>query len=248
MATPADTGRIKLGTRPRGAAPWAGFAAEIGGFGPANELLAAGPVIYRAMDEKTEQLREIFLSVSDGAEVTERQSAARGSLAADREVDDAELLAVIEGLRERFELATDLDDDALVRVARGFYAGETDTAIGREVGGASAGTVRRARLDLHLVTDGDLEAPFDLDALRQLRTDEASTAEKAEALDVSPSTVRRYDRALEAQARRRLVGDRFREEFDRLLGDGELGEQLTAAVKESGLRDATEDMETNVSF
>jgi hypothetical protein len=199
------------------------------------------------MDEKTERLRDIFLSVSEEAEVTERQSAARGSLAAD-EVDDEELVELVEAMRDRYEFATDLDDAELARVARGFYDEETDTAIGRALGDVSAGTVRRARLDLHLVTDRDLDAPFDLDELRRLRDDDATTAEMAESLDASRSTVRKYARALDAQQRRRLVGDRFREEFDRLLGDGELSEQLTAAVKESGLREATEDMETNVSF
>lgn len=199
------------------------------------------------MDEKTERLRDIFLSVSDEETVTERQSAARGSLS-DEPVDEADLAELVEAMRERYDFATDLDDAALATVARGFYAGESDTAIGRELGGVSAGTVRRARLDLHLVTDRDLDAPFELDELRQLRETDASTSELAEALDVSPSTVRKYARALDAQQRRRLVGDRFREEFDRLLGDGELSEQLTAAIRETGLREATEDMETNVSF
>lgn len=199
------------------------------------------------MDEKTERLRDIFLSVSDEETVTERQAAARGSLD-DDEVDEAAVARLVATMRERYDFATDLDDDALVRVARGFYAEESDTAIGRALSDVSAGTVRRARLDLHLVTDGDLDAPFDLDELRRLRETDASTAEQADALDVSPSTVRRYARALEAQRRRRLVGDRFREEFDRLLGDDELSEQLTAAIKETGLREATEDMETNVSF
>lgn len=199
------------------------------------------------MDEKTERLRDIFLSVSDDATVTERQSAARGSLA-DDEVDEADLAAVIAAMRERYEFATDLDDDALATVARGFYAEASDAAIGRELGDVSAGTVRRARLDLHLVTDRDLDAPFDLDELRRLREADASTAELAEALDVSPSTVRRYARALDAQQRRRLVGDRYREEFDRLLGDAELSGRLTAAIRETGLQEATEDLETNVSF
>jgi DNA-binding transcriptional ArsR family regulator len=199
------------------------------------------------MDEKTEQLRDIFLAVADEDTVTERQSAARGSLA-DETPDDATLGAVIGGMRERYEFATDLDDAALATVVRGFYAEESDTAIGRELGDVSAGTIRRARLDLHLVTDRDLEAPFDLEELRRLRETDATTAEMAEALDVSPSTVRRYARALEAQQHRRLVGDRYREEFDRLLGDGELSEQLTAAIRETGLREATEDTETSVSF
>jgi predicted transcriptional regulator len=199
------------------------------------------------MDEKTEQLRDIFLAVAEDDSVTERQSTARGSLA-DETTDDATLAEVIGAMRERSAFATDLDDAALAAVARGFYAGESDAAIGRELGDVSAGTVRRARLDLHLVTDRDLDAPFDLDELRRLRETDASTAEMAEALEVSPSTVRRYARALDAQHGRRLVGDRFREEFDRLLGDGELSAQLTAAIKETGLSDATADMETNVSF
>ena len=199
------------------------------------------------MDEKTERLRDIFLSVADDATVTERQSAARGSLNED-EADDEAVTAVIERMRERYDFSTDLDDAALVAVARGFYAGASDAAIARSVGDVGAGTVRRARLDLHLVTDRDLDAPFDLRELRRRRDAGASTAEAAEALGVSTSTVRKYGHALEAQSRRRLVGDRFREEFERLLADGELSGRLTAAIRETGLREATEDIETNVSF
>jgi hypothetical protein len=44
------------------------------------------------------------------------------------------------------------------------------------------------------------------------------------------------------------VGDRFRQEFERLLGDGDLADRLTDGVHEDGLDDATEGMETNVSF
>lgn len=199
------------------------------------------------MDEKTAQLRDIFLAVADEDTVTERQSAARGSLA-DEDPDEDALAAVVAAMRDRYEFATDLDDAALCSVARGFYAGESDAAIARELGDVGPETVRRARLDLHLVADRDLDAPFDLDELRQHRDTGASTAELAEALDVSPSTVRRYAHAIDVQAQRRLVGDRYREEFDRLLGDGELSEQLTASIKETGLREAAEDIETNVSF
>ena len=199
------------------------------------------------MDEKTERLRDIFLSVADDVELTERQSASRGSLAG-RDVDDDAIAAVVARLRDRYDFSTDLDDAALCTVARGFYAGESDAAIGRDLGDVSAGTVRRARLDLHLVAERDVDAPFDLRDLRRLRDDGATTAEQATALDVSESTVRRYARAVVAQSRRRLVGDRFREEFDRLLGDGELSTHLTAGIRETGLRDATEDLETNTSF
>lgn len=199
------------------------------------------------MDEKTEQLRDIFLSVADEATVTERQSAARGSLAAGGDADAA-LADVVAAMRERYEFAIDLDDAALCAVARGFYAGETDAAIARQLDDAGPGTVRRARLALHLVTDRDLDAPFDVDELRRRRDGGASTAELADDLGVSPSTVRRYARVLDAQAQRRLVGDRYREEFERLLGDGELTTPLTASIRETGLREAAEDIETNVSF
>ncbi len=199
------------------------------------------------MDEKTERLREIFLSVADEETLTERQSAARGSLSGEG-ADAERLAAVVAAMRERYEFSTDLDDEALCAVARRFYAGDADADIARALGDADEGTVRRARLDLHLVADRDLDAPFDLDELRRLRQADASTAERAGALGVDESTVRRYARVLEAQSRRRLVGDRFREEFDRLLADAELSARLTGAIRETGLAEATEDAESDVPF
>lgn len=199
------------------------------------------------MDEKTERLREIFLSVADDETLTERQSAAHGSLSG--EGADAEQLAnVVAAMRERYEFSTNLDDETLCAVVRRFYAGDADADIARALGDADEGTVRRARLDLHLVTDRDLDAPFDLDEFRRLDEANASTEEWAGVLGVDESTVRQYARVLEAQSRRRLVGDRFREEFDRLLADAELSTRLTGAIRETGLGDATEDAESNVSF
>lgn len=200
------------------------------------------------MDEKTERLRDIFLSVADEETVTERQSAARGSLAGEG-TDGERLAAVVAAMRERYEFATELDDEALCTVVRRFYAGDADAAIAEALGGdVGEDTVRRARLDLHLVADRDLDAPFDLDELRRLLDAGASPAEQADALGASESTVRRYASVLEAQSRRRLVGDRYREEFDRLLADAELAERLTDGIRETGLREATEDAESNVSF
>jgi len=108
--------------------------------------------------------------------------------------------------------------------------------------------VARARLDLHLVTDRDLNASFDLDALREAMDADRSTAAIAEELDVSETTVRRYRRVVETQRARRTVGDRYRAEFDHLLSDRDLEERLTEELRETGLEDATEGMETNVSF
>jgi hypothetical protein len=199
------------------------------------------------MDEKTERLRDIFLSVAEEETLTEPQSAVRGSLAGEG-IDGERLAAVVAAMRERYEFATELDDEALCTVVRRFYAGDADADIARALDDVSEDTVRRARLDLHLVTDRDLDAPFELDELRRLRNAGASPAEQAEALGASESTVRRYRRIVEVQAERKVVGDRFRDEFEHLLADRELEERFTEETRETGLEDATEGMETNVSF
>lgn len=200
------------------------------------------------MDDKTEELRDIFLDVADEETVTEPQEELRGSLA-DGEATDERIRSVIEQMRDRYEFRTSLSTDELVTVVRGYFAGKNDTAIARDLGDASlAKTVRRARIDLHLVTDRDLDAPFDLDDLRQQLDSDRPVTDIADDLDVSESTVRRYRHVVEVQDERRLVGDRFHEEFAMIAEDRDLGERLTADVKESGLEEATEGMETNVSF
>lgn len=200
------------------------------------------------MDDKTEQLRDIFLDVADEETLTEPQEELRGSLA-DGEATDERIRSVIEQMRDRYEFRTSLSTDELVTVVRGYFAGKNDTAIARDLGDASLSkTVRRARIDLHLITDRDLDAPFDLDDLRQQLDSDRAMTDIAADLDVSESTVRRYRHVVEVQDERRLVGDRFHEEFAMIAEDRDLGERLTADVKESGLEEATEGMETNVSF
>ncbi len=200
------------------------------------------------MDDKTEQLRDIFLDVAEGETVTEQQEEARGSLADDTTTEDR-LRSVIERMRERYEFRTSLSDEELVTVVKGFFAGKNDTEIAADLGDKSRSkTVGRARIDLHLVTDRDLDAPFDLDRLRELLGSDRPMTEIAADLDVSESTVRRYRHIVEIQKERRLVGDRFHDEFAMIAEDRDLGERLTSEVKETGLEEATEGMETNVSF
>jgi len=200
------------------------------------------------MDEKTRKLRDIFMDVAGDGTLTERQEQSRGSLSTDARVDER-LRSVVEAMRERFDFHSDLPTDALVEVVRGFYDGDSDAEIARRLEGEPAqGTVARARVDLHLVTDHDLDAPFDLDANRDALAADQSTASIADDLDASESTVRRYRHVVEAQRARRAVGDRYREEFDRLLADSDLAGHLTGELRETGLEDATEGMESNVSF
>ncbi|USZ66825.1 helix-turn-helix domain-containing protein [Halorussus salilacus] len=200
------------------------------------------------MDEKTEELRDIFMDVTDESTVTERQEETHGSLSSETEVEER-LEAVVAEMRERYDFATTLSDEELVTVVRGYYAGDSDAEIARELGDASLGkTVSRARIDLHLIRESDTDAPFDLDALRDLLDDGASTTDAADALDVSESTVRRYRRIIETRQEKQTANDRFTDEFENVLRDRELSDRMTDDIQKDGLDDATEGMETNVSF
>ncbi|MFQ3295674.1 MAG: hypothetical protein ACI8VE_002763, partial [Natrialbaceae archaeon] len=55
-------------------------------------------------------------------------------------------------------------------------------------------------------------------------------------------------RVIRARDEARRSNDRFRDEFETILPDADLSTRLTGDVKEDGLDDATEGMETNVSF
>ena len=190
------------------------------------------------MDEKTEELRDIFMDVSEEGTVTERQEADRGSLTDDGDADER-IAAVVAEMRDRYDFATDLAGDELVRVVRGYFDGSTDTELAAALD-VDRATVVRARLNLHLLRERDADAPFELSALRELLDDGATTAVAADALDVSESTVRRYRRVLEARAESRRASERFRSEFADAVPDAELSERMTD--------DATDGMETNVSF
>lgn len=198
------------------------------------------------MDEKTEELRDIFVDVTDEDTVTETQEESRGSLA-DEPGGDEHLQSVIRDMREAEGFTTDLSDEELVRVVRGYYEGDSDSAVADDLD-VSRSMVFRARMDLHLVRDRETEAPFDLDRLRELVDEDAPTDEMADELDVSPSTVRKYRRVVAAQNAARRVSERYRAEFEDAFPDAELATQMTEDVKEDGLEDATDGMETDVSM
>ncbi|MFW6376942.1 MAG: helix-turn-helix domain-containing protein [archaeon] len=200
------------------------------------------------MDEKTEELRDIFMDVSESETVTETQEETYGSLTEQEEEAVVERIEdVIGRMRDRFDFDADLDDEAYRRLVRRFYDGASDAAIAREIESSSQ-RVFRARLDLHLFRERDLDAPFELSTLRDLLDAGHSVEDVAAELDVSPSTVRRYRRVVRARDEARRSNDRFRDEFETILADADLSTRLTGDVQEDGLDDATEGMETNVSF
>lgn len=187
------------------------------------------------------------MNVTDAATVTERQEEARGSLTGDERDPEAHLRDVVADMREVTSFSTDLDDESLVRVVRGFYEGDSDTDIADALD-ASRSVVFRARMDLHLVRDRDTDAPFDLATLRELRAEDRPVDDIATELDVSTSTVRRYARVLDARAAARRVSDRYRSAFEEAFTEAELSVNMTNDVKQDGLDDALDGMETDVSF
>lgn len=198
------------------------------------------------MDEKTEELRELFVDVTDEETVTERQEESRGSITGGDGGEEA-LGDIIARMREKYDFDTSLSDSELATVVKRFYRGDSDTEIAEAID-VSRKTVIRARLDVHLVRERDTDAPFDLSELRDLLVEDRSTGTIADELDVSPSTVRKYRRVVRAQNEARRVSDRYRSEFEDALVEADLDQQLTADISEDGLEEATEGMETDVSF
>lgn len=199
------------------------------------------------MDDKTEELRDIFIDATGEDTVTENQDAARGSLETDPSADDERLHSLVEEMRAETEFRTDLDIDTYAAVARGFHDDETDEQLANDLD-LNEQTVFDARLDLHLVREGDRDAPFDLDQLRRLVIEEVSRPERAEQLDTDEEAIRHYSRIVATDLASTRVNDRFRDGFAELLSDANLGTRLATDAREDGLKEATEDIETDVSF
>lgn len=196
------------------------------------------------MDEKTEELRDLFISVTDGDSVTEKQEETRGSLTDER--DTSELQSVIAAMRDRYEFETNFDDETLETVVRTFYDGGDDDEIA-EAAGFEPGDAFRARMDLHLYTDDDLSPDFDADAARNL-LDEASPSAVADAVGSDPESIFRFKLAVDARNRSLRASNRFRDQFDDLLADPALSRGLAEEIRKDGLDEATDGMETDVSF
>ena len=194
------------------------------------------------MNEKTEELRDIFTSVTDEETVTESQEDTRGSLEKDEQTVEERLEGVIEQMRERYGFETPLSTAELIRVAKGFYDDDSDEAIADELD-VDEETVFDARLSLHLIAVDDADG-VDLVTVREGDDDAAL----AETFDVPVERIDRYRQVAAARDESRAANDRYRDEFDSVLADADLAERMATDVREDGLEDATEGMETDVSF
>lgn len=202
------------------------------------------------MNEKTEELRDIFLDVAEEETVTESQEESHGSLTGDERPVEERLGSVLAEMREKFCFEADLTDEMCCRLVRLFYDGADDDGIASELS-VPPETVFAARMDLHLVRDDD--PPGDLDETTveevQARLDaERSPETIADSLGVSVSAVEHAGALIEARSRSRRVSHRFRTEFEEILTDADLTVQFTAEAHDDGLEGATEGSEVDVDF
>ena len=200
------------------------------------------------MDDKTQELRDIFLDVSEDETVTESQEDTHGSLASDDEID-ARIVETIDRMREDFDFQTDLADDALVTIVRAYYSGDSDEEIAAVVDAdVSENVIRTARLDLHLLRPEDTEVDFDITALRELLEDDAPVDEITDELDIDEATVEEYREVLRVRAIIQRTNARYPIEFEDALQDTQIADRLTHDTREDGLEEATEGQEVDVSF
>ena len=222
------------------------------------------------MDDKTADLRDLFVETTGEEAVTESQSAARGSLSTDegdKDAIDERLRDLVGEMADREEFDSDLPESELSRVVRAFFdpdtddggsdswSTEADAALAASLSAdADAEAVFRARMDLHLVAEADRDAPVPYGRLRRLVRD-SSAADDPDAVlaaalpdDVDPETVHRYRRVVAAALAARRVNPRDRDAFADLLTDAEIATRLAADARRDGLEEATEDIETDVSL
>ncbi|MWV65220.1 hypothetical protein GRS48_10365 [Halorubrum sp. JWXQ-INN 858] len=200
------------------------------------------------MDEKTEELRDLFIDATGADTVTESQSESPGSLTGrDEAAVDERVRELIATMRDRYGFETALDDAGYERVVRGYFEGDDDAGIATALD-VDAATVRRARLDLHLVADADRDAPFDYGRLKRLVAEERPVEECATVLDVDAATIAEYAAVARTELTAARANGRFHDEFRELLTDAAIEGSYAADAREDGLRDATEDLETDVSL
>ena len=221
------------------------------------------------MDEKTAELRDIFVETTGSDTVTERQAESPGTLTDRDEAAVRERVReLVAAMRERYDFSTALDDATYARIARARFELDDDAAIaaalaaGDDAGGESdddapepvavdADAVRDARFDLHLVREADREvddAPFEYADVKSLTAEGRSIVDCAEALDADPDAVAKYARVARVDLTSTRANDRFRDEFRDLLTDAEIEGNHAESAREDGLKEATEDIETDVSL
>ncbi|XGI84608.1 conditioned medium-induced protein 4 [Halorutilales archaeon Cl-col2-1] len=198
--------------------------------------------------DKTEELRDLFVEVTDESTVTEEKKESHGTLKDEEEINE-EIEGTVEEMLDRYGIDTKLDTDDLVELVRLYHDGYSDTEIARDLGDEKLNkTVARTRVKLHLFRESDFDPPFDIDRLREFVDDDLTTAEMADELDVSKSTVRSYVHVIEAENEADRANHKYQDRFKNLLEDREISERITSSATEDGLQEATEGLEVDVDM
>lgn len=201
------------------------------------------------MDDRTEELKELFVETTGEESVTADQEAGTGELSGEAAAADAaeRVAELVARMRERYAFASGLDDDALVEFVLGFYAEETDAELAETLDVDEA-TVFTARMDLHLLRDEDRDGPVPFAELRELVVADVPVDERAARLDADQETVEQYSQVVQAELRSTRANHRFVDEFADVLTDADLSDSHAATARESGLEEAAEDIETNTKL
>ena len=184
-----------------------------------------------------EELADIWKDVTDGTETTTEEQSERTNR---RDVSDFDgrIRDTVEEMRDRFDIRSELSDDRLAIVVRGFFDGESDREIARRLGDKTLDkSVKRARICLHLLRDGDTETEVDLDALDGCLAAGNSASVCGDRLGIAKSTANRYRRILRAERQSERVDHEYRERFRRYCDDDEL-EDMQKTAQWDGLEDA----------
>lgn len=194
--------------------------------------------------EKVEQLTEIFHDIAGGSTTTEKQDEDRWSTS--QSGSDQTIRTIIREMIDEYGIRTSLNENELIILVREYHDGENDKEIARALGTPNRDkTVTRARRSLHLFRDSDFDAPFSLDQLRELLGQDTTTAEIADTLSTSESTVRTYTRVIAVENEVSSVDHKYQHRFEQALDDSADGdsddlfsETLSASSRASGLEDA----------
>lgn len=169
------------------------------------------------MTDQTDDLRELFQSVTGTDAVTDHQQTTGGSGG-----DTTNQLAtLINRMREQYAFETGLSTDTYGEIVRLYYDGLTDQQIAAAVG-RSAETVASARLDLHLVRKEDLAPEVNTVADVDAATDAHQRSRRAS---------RRFRTAFEsivtdADLSERLTADAHEDALEDVTDDAEVGVDL----------------------
>lgn len=201
------------------------------------------------MDERTEELKELFVETTGEESVTEDQQEDRGELSDEAAAADApeRVRDLVARMRERYAFESGLDDDELAELVLGFYADQSDAELADTIG-VDEETVFTARMDLHLLREADRDGPFPFEELRELVVADVPLAERAERLGADEEPVAHYSQVAQAELRSTRANHRFVDEFAELLTDADLSDSHAATARESGLEEAAEDIETNTQM